>query len=118
MITVQRIYTAAETDGYRVLVDRLWPRGVTKEEAGIDLWAKVICPSAELRRWYHDSLDDLWVEFQVRYRLELSGVAAIEQLDQLRAMAKSRPVVLLTANRNESQNHANVLRDVLVTGGG
>ena len=113
MITTKRIYeSASPQDGFRVLVDRLWPRGVKKDTAGIDLWAKAIAPSAELRQWY-DHKSERWDEFQLRYHLELNVAAAEEELTRLRVLVKSSKVTLLTATRNESQNHAVVLQLLL-----
>lgn len=113
MITIKRIYEAHEsTDGYRVLVDRLWPRGLKKDSAGIDLWAKGIAPSTELRQWY-DHKPERWEEFQLRYRLELSAAAAEEELSRLRVAANPGKVTLLTATRNENQNHAVILQRLL-----
>jgi uncharacterized protein YeaO (DUF488 family) len=101
-------------DGRRVLVDRLWPRGLRKADAAIDRWLKDIAPSVELRRWFgHDP--SRWDEFQRRYRSELSGHVAL--LDELRAQARDVPVTLIYAARDDRHNHAVVLRDVLVRRG-
>jgi uncharacterized protein YeaO (DUF488 family) len=113
MITIKRIYVAADdNDGTRVLVDRLWPRGVKKETARIDLWAKGIAPSTELRQWY-DHQAERWDEFQLRYTLELANAEAKAELAKLQAMAKTSIVTLLTATRNETQNHAVFLQSLL-----
>lgn len=113
MIMIKRIYeTPAPSDGYRVLVDRLWPRGIKRETAAIDHWAKAITPSSELRAWY-DHRPERWDEFQLRYRLELATGEAVDELARLRVTAKSGPMTLLTATRNETENHAMVVRDVL-----
>ena len=113
MITVKRIYDpAASGDGYRVLVDRLWPRGISREAAALDLWAKAIAPSTELRQWYAHA-PERWQEFQQRYRLELSVPAAVTVLDELRLTSQRCAVTLLTATRNETQNHANFLSELL-----
>jgi len=113
MITIKRIYDgASKQDGYRVLVDRLWPRGVKKETAGIDHWAKAIAPSAELRQWY-DHKPERWVEFQLRYKLELANAEATAELTKLKKIARKGAVTLLTATRNETQNHAVFLQKLL-----
>jgi uncharacterized protein YeaO (DUF488 family) len=92
-----------------VLVDRLWPRGLTKAEAGIDDWAKEVAPTAALRRWFgHDP--ERWDEFQRRYRAELKDNPA---LDKLRALVAAGPVTLVYGARDETHNQAVVLRDVL-----
>jgi uncharacterized protein YeaO (DUF488 family) len=97
-------------DGVRVLVDRLWPRGLRKSEAGIDRWLKDLAPSTELRRWFgHDPAR--WAEFQRRYKEQLAHQAA--SLGELRAMAKTGPVTLVFAARDELHNEAVVLRDIL-----
>ncbi len=110
-IYMKRIYTAAsEMDGKRILVDRLWPRGIKKEDAKIDLWAKEITPSTELRKWYaHDSQH--WEEFQQRYRAELRSQT--EVLQQIREMARQEKVSLITAAKSENHNHVIVLKQVL-----
>jgi uncharacterized protein YeaO (DUF488 family) len=110
--TTKRIYAPrSAADGYRVLVDRLWPRGMTKEAAGIDLWLREIAPSTELRRWYgHDVAR--WPEFRERYREELSAQG--ELLDQLLEIARREgTVTLLFAARDETHNEAEVLAEVL-----
>lgn len=113
MIYVKRVYEPAEPeDGYRVLVDRLWPRGVSKAKAGLDDWAKAIAPSTELRRWYgHDP--DKWEEFQVRYERELQTPEAQATLDQLAERASEGAVTLLYSSRAEDINNATVLQRLL-----
>jgi len=97
-------------DGVRVLVDRLWPRGLRKADAAIDRWLKELAPSAELRRWFgHDP--DRWDEFRRRYRSELS--AHTDLLDELRTLARTGPLTLVYAARDERHNDAVVLREVL-----
>ena len=97
-------------DGVRVLVDRLWPRGVRKSDAAIDRWAKEIAPSTELRRWFgHDAAR--WDEFQRRYREELSGEAGL--LNELRDIAKKGALTLVYSAHDEAHNQAVVLRDML-----
>ena len=111
MYRVKRIYDEPEKeDGYRVLVDRLWPRGVSKERAALDEWNKDVAPSADLRVWFgHDSAK--FEEFSVRYREELRGNEALANFK--RASAKHNTVTLLYAARDPKINHAVVLRDFL-----
>jgi uncharacterized protein YeaO (DUF488 family) len=98
-------------DGTRILVDRLWPRGLSKADAAIDLWLKDIAPSTELRRWFgHDP--DRWPEFHQRYQRELAEHTA--ELNQLRALAEQGIVTLLFGARDEQHNDAVVLRDTLL----
>ena len=113
-IRLKRAYEApSASDGIRILVDRLWPRGVKKADAAIDRWPKEIAPSAELRRWFgHDP--DRWQEFQRRYRGELAQHADL--LEELRALARQQPVTLVYAARDEAHNDAVVLREVLERG--
>jgi uncharacterized protein YeaO (DUF488 family) len=113
-VRLKRAYVAAEADdGARILVDRLWPRGVSKEKAALDGWLKDIGPSTELRKWFgHDP--DRWEEFRRRYRAELRQHA--EELDRLRALAEEGTVTLIYGARDEEHNEAVVLRDVLLEG--
>lgn len=98
-------------DGVRILVDRLWPRGVSKKEASVDDWEKDIAPSTELRRWFgHDPAR--WAEFQRRYRAELRQHT--QELDRIRNLAKTQTVTLVYGARDEEHNDAIVLRDVLL----
>jgi uncharacterized protein YeaO (DUF488 family) len=110
-IRLKRAYLApSPEDGVRVLVDRLWPRGLPKSEAAIDRWLKDLAPSTELRRWFgHDP--SRWSEFRRRYEVELSRHT--ELLDALRAMAQKGPVTLVFAARDELHNQAVVLKDFL-----
>lgn len=111
-VRLERAYTPPSArDGTRVLVDRLWPRGLEKEKAKVDLWAKDLAPSTELRRWFgHDPAK--WPEFQRRYRDELA--ARGEELDALHHLARKGTVTLVYAARDETHNNAVVLRDVLL----
>jgi uncharacterized protein YeaO (DUF488 family) len=111
MIKVKRIYEKAEdTDGFRVLVDRLWPRGVKKEEAKLDEWLKDIAPSDELRKWFdHDP--DKWDEFKRRYRGELASKEGL--VNKLIEDAKGKDITLLYASRETRYNNVMVLKDVL-----
>ena len=113
MIATKRIYAPLErTDGYRILIDRLWPRGVKRADAKIDEWIKAIAPSTELRRWYGHQ-PERWTEFRKRYRAELKSPEAAECLKRLRALARTRKLTLLTATRKTAGTHADVLKDVL-----
>jgi uncharacterized protein YeaO (DUF488 family) len=97
-------------DGHRVLVDRLWPRGISKARAALDEWCTDVAPSTALRRWYHANLSR-WPEFRTRYRAELHAHAAA--LEPLRERAARQRVTLLYAARDTQRNHALVLREVL-----
>ncbi|MFE6780103.1 DUF488 domain-containing protein [Streptomyces sp. NPDC057702] len=112
-VRVRRVYEEPESgDGARVLVDRIWPRGLAKAAAHLDDWCKDAAPSTELRRWYgHDParLD----EFSRRYRAELAEPAARAALGQLRERATDGPLTLLTATRDLSLSHASVLAEEL-----
>jgi uncharacterized protein YeaO (DUF488 family) len=110
-IRVKRIYEPPDTrDGARVLVDRLWPRGVRKDEAKLTLWLKEIAPSDDLRRWFgHDPAR--FAEFARRYRAELSGNQ--EAISQLKDLVKAGPLTLLYAAHDEEDNNARVLADYL-----
>ncbi|MGW5384742.1 DUF488 domain-containing protein [Nocardia sp. NPDC003963] len=112
---VKRVYEAPEPgDGYRVLVDRLWPRGVAKAAARIDEWAKDITPSTELRRWFHEDPEHRRAEFTERYRDELAAPAARDILDRLRErVAADPPVTLLTAVKEPGHSHVPVLVEQL-----
>lgn len=110
MVQIKRAYEpAARGDGYRVLVDRLWPRGLRKENALLDAWAKELAPSDDLRRWFgHEP--ERWRGFVARYRRELRTPAARAALDQLARHAAAGPVTLVYAARDEGHNDAVVLR--------
>ena len=111
MIKAKRIYEKADvTDGYRVLVDRLWPRGKRKSEAKLDGWVKDLAPSAELRKWFeHDP--EKWPEFQKRYKAELDGKKSL--LRKLVADAGDRDITLVYASREQRYNNVTVLREVI-----
>lgn len=110
-IRTKRIYESPdEDDGARVLVDRLWPRGMRKEKAALTLWLKAVAPSAELRKWFgHDP--ERYREFLRRYRAELDQNEAL--VTQLEAFTKQGPLTLLYAARDEAHNEAVVLADYL-----
>ena len=113
MVTMKRIYDgAAPDDGYRVLVERLWSRGVSKEAAHLDAWEKGIAPSDALRRWYgHDPAK--WEEFQERYQQELKSPEAQRILDDLAERARHGRVTLVYAAREGEISNAAVLRRLL-----
>lgn len=110
-IHCKRIYDPpSPEDGFRILVDRLWPRGVAKPAAELDRWLKEVAPSTELRQWFHHE-PRKWRDFEARYRAELADNPALEEL---REIAKSEPVVtLLFAAKDVEHNHALVLAEVL-----
>ena len=113
MITTRRAYEPADpSDGYRVLIDRLWPRGISKSKAHLDLWAKDIAPSAELRRWYgHDP--SKWKEFRSRYLRELRAPAARAVLDDLERRARRGRVTLVYASRAADISYVEVIKQKL-----
>ncbi len=110
-IRLKRAYESPEPeDGHRILVERLWPRGVTKEEAALDAWVKDVAPSAELRKWYaHDP--EKWPEFQRRYRTELE--ANPEAVDAVRHAIGRGPATFVYAARDEERNSARLLKEYL-----
>ncbi|RSN68091.1 MULTISPECIES: DUF488 domain-containing protein [Actinomadura] len=112
-VRVRRIYEpAAEEDGKRVLVDRVWPRGLSKDEARLDAWAKDVAPSTELRKWYgHEP--DRFPEFERRYRAELDEPERAEALDRIRDLAGRGTVTLLTATKDAERSQAAVLAALL-----
>ncbi|ODR99286.1 hypothetical protein AUC68_04640 [Methyloceanibacter methanicus] len=111
MFRIKRIYEpAAKTDGYRILVERLWPRGVAKAEAALHDWLKDIAPSPDLRKWYGHDLAR-WEEFRERYQAELTEKQHL--LDQLRALRAEGPVTLVFAARDEGHSSAAILKDIL-----
>lgn len=112
-MAVKRIYEApARSDGTRVLVDRVWPRGVRKDDAAVDLWLREVAPSTELRRWYgHDPAR--FTEFAQRYRQELKEPERAQALARLRELAGNGRLTLLTATRDPALSQAAVLADLL-----
>ncbi|MDY0344570.1 MAG: DUF488 family protein [Lentimicrobium sp.] len=109
---IKRIYEDADSsDGYRILIDRLWPRGVSKEAAKLDEWNKELAPSTELRKWF-DHTPERFEEFKKRYREELRSQE--EELNRLHTMAESKEVTLLYAAKAEDINNAVVLRELLM----
>jgi uncharacterized protein YeaO (DUF488 family) len=111
-VRLKRAYEpASPSDGVRILVDRLWPRGVSKADAAIDQWAKELSPSTALRRWFgHDP--ERWDEFRKRYAVEVNRQSA--RLEQLRALALSAPITLVFSARDEAHNDAVALRDFIL----
>ncbi|MCF8234064.1 MAG: DUF488 domain-containing protein [Bacteroidales bacterium] len=111
MIKLKRIYEdPSPDDGYRVLTDRLWPRGLSKKDAEIDEWLKEEAPSDGLRKWFHDH-PNRWGEFRQRYLIELKDKR--EELRELAEKAKYDTVTLLYASKDEEQNNAVVLKQYL-----
>lgn len=113
-ITVKRVYERpSRVDGTRVLVDRLWPRGLTKADAALDAWLRELAPSDELRHWYH-AYPEAWTLFRKRYLKELARPEASAQLLELyQWTAKRKRLTLLFASKNTERNNAIVLRDLL-----
>lgn len=110
---VCRVYDEDPPAGYRVLVDRLWPRGVSKQKAAIDEWAKDVAPSDALRRWYgHEP--DKFPDFALRYRAELAAEPGNEAVSRLRAAARRSHVVLVTATSDVERSGAAVLLHLLL----
>ena len=110
-IKIKRVYDQADSkDGFRILVDRLWPRGLSKEDAQIDLWLKSIAPSNDLRKWYnHDP--DKWLEFKKRYFTELD--ANSDEVSQLVAHVKRGHVSFLYSSKEQTHNNAAALKDYI-----
>ena len=103
MFKIKRVYEAAEpSDGYRVLVDRLWPRGVSKEKAHVDQWMKEIAPSDKLRKWFgHDP--ERWPEFQKRYKAELRGNSDLTK--ELKQLEKQHRILTLVYSAHDEQHN-------------
>lgn len=115
MIHLKRAYDPpSKQDGQRILVERLWPRGVTKAKAAIDHWLKDIAPSPELRRWFNHE-PEKWPEFQRRYREELK--ANPEPVAELRRLVREGPVTFIYAAKDEERNSAVLLKQYLTRGG-
>lgn len=111
MLKIKRVYEEpASDDGYRVLVDRLWPRGVSKEKAKIDLWLRDVSPSSELRKWFgHDP--NKWLEFKKRFESEL--VNSSQNVEKLREIASLGDVTLVYGAKDEKHNNAVVIKSYL-----
>jgi uncharacterized protein YeaO (DUF488 family) len=112
-VKIKRIYEPySKEDGYRVLIDRLWPRGIKKENAHIDKWLKEVAPSTELRKWFHlEPEADHWPQFVKAYRAELKKTDALEVL--VSDIDKNETITLLYAAKNEEHNHAVVLLEFI-----
>jgi uncharacterized protein YeaO (DUF488 family) len=110
-IAIARAYDVGDEDHrYRVLVDRLWPRGISKQELHLDEWLKEVAPSTELRRWFNHQ-PERWNEFRKRYKKELTANAA--DVEKLLTLAKKQPLTLIYGARDEEHNDAVVLQEVL-----
>lgn len=112
-IVLKRAYEKpARGDGFRILVDRLWPRGVSKDELHLDAWAKTLAPSTELREWFaHDPKK--WTEFRKRYRAELTAIDATKTIRELLNSAKrAKTITLVYGAKDQEHNEAVVLRDL------
>ncbi len=113
-ICTKRVYDPAEPeDGYRVLADHLWPRGVSRKRARLDEWARELAPSDELRRWF-DHIPDRFEKFRSRYRTELE--AHRKKLEELRSRARGRRLTIVYAARDRDHNNAVVLAELLREG--
>ena len=114
-INIKRIYDpVAEEDGHRVLVDRLWPRGISREKAALHLWAKTIAPSNELRKEYHKDLDQFKL-FKEKYLKEIDENQDTEDfITNMKSKLRESNVTLLTASKNLEENHATVLRELIM----
>jgi uncharacterized protein YeaO (DUF488 family) len=113
-VAVKRVYeSVSRSDGARVLVDRLWPRGLRKPDAALHAWLRNLAPSDELRKWFH-ARPERWELFRKRYLKELTRPEAEKELQTLYALARKRKrITLLYASRNETRNNAVVLKDLL-----
>ena len=113
-VRAKRIYDDADLgDGHRVLIDHVWPRGVSRERAHLDEWARELAPSDELRKWF-DHVPERFAEFRARYRDELADQS--ERLDELRRRAASGPLTIVYAARDREHNNAVVLSELLRDG--
>ncbi|HEX6484685.1 MAG TPA: DUF488 domain-containing protein [Ktedonobacteraceae bacterium] len=112
-VAIKRVYDQPEpNDGTRILVDRLWPRGLSKERAKVDIWLKEVAPGNDLRQWFgHDP--EKFAEFHSRYEAELESESGQEALARLRDLARQGPVTLVFAAHDSEHNNAVVLRDLL-----
>jgi len=111
-IYLERIYNEPQHTGYRVLADRIWPRGMTKEKARLDDWCKDIAPSTDLRKWFgHDP--EKWTDFKKRYQQELKAPAARDAARDLLKKAGKKSIVLLSGTRDTDHVHTLVLKDYL-----
>jgi uncharacterized protein YeaO (DUF488 family) len=113
-VAVKRVYEpVSRSDGVRVLVDRLWPRGLTKEAAAVQHWLRDLAPSNELRRWYHAN-PGAWAQFRRRYMKELASPEASAAVEKLYSLASgNKKITLLYASRMEARNNATALKEHL-----
>lgn len=110
-VQIKRVYDDyAKQDGFRILVDRLWPRGITKEAAQVDVWLKDVAPSTELRKWFHQDREN-WTEFVKKYKVELRSNEALPALKKL--IREHPKVTLLYGSKDEEHNHAEILRQLI-----
>jgi uncharacterized protein YeaO (DUF488 family) len=113
-VHVKRIYDPSESgDGYRVLIDHFWPRGVSRERAKLDDWARELAPSDQLRRWF-DHVPERFDEFHARYRTELAAHA--DRIEELRTRARNEPLTIVYAARDREHNNAVVLAELVRDG--
>ncbi|MNJ49816.1 hypothetical protein D3C77_450680 [compost metagenome] len=113
MLNIKRIYESpASHDGRRILVDRIWPRGISKASAGLSLWMKEVAPSTELRKWF-DHKPERFSEFSERYEKELAAEEVKVYIEQLRSWIEKETVTLLYAAKDQDHNHAIVLKRIL-----
>ena len=111
MIKIKRVYEGySEDDGIRILVERFWPRGISKEKAHIDVWMKEIAPSTELRKWFNHE-DNKWDEFVKRYRAELDGNCSLNRLKEI--IDKNNEVTLIYSAKNTAHNSAVALSSMV-----
>ncbi len=112
-IYIKRIYDEpSDKDGYRMLIDRIWPRGISKKDANLNEWNKEIAPSTELRKWF-DHKEERFDEFAKQYREELRPKE--DELNRLKTIAKKNGITLLYGAKNSKMNQAIVLRDILLS---
>ncbi len=113
MVKVKRVYASFSTkDGYRILVDRLWPRGIKKSELKMDEWVKELAPSPALRKWFSHRADR-WKEFQIQYGRELKNPESLQKLRELAKQSQNSTLTLLYAAKDEMYNHAVVLKSFI-----
>lgn len=111
-VKLKRVYEDYnENDGYRILVDRLWPRGMKKEHLHFDLWAKEITPSSDLRKWFHENPENNWELFSSKYKKELKESESVKEF--IENIKKYPVVTLLYASKSENHNHAIILKDFI-----
>lgn len=113
MLRIKQVYDSPkENDGVRILVDRLWPRGLTRREARIDRWVRSIAPSDDLRKWFHQNTKR-WGEFKKRYQEELETASKKRVLQGIKGLSKQRSVTLVYASESKKRNNAAALLEIL-----